>query len=496
MDRTIKASTCSFKCNRKFIGLLQVVCLLFVLCRGWSCQSRRGVTRRFSFGDERCQIRTRIILFENEGGNLRQVDDGQFDCYVSGPSPQPEKEQRTGWVSAEQLNQLKEEVDIVSMIESYGLEKFKRTGVNRATALCPFHDDHSPSLSIDGERRLYKCFACGAGGDIYRFVREYNKVTNGEDMSFMEAVKYVSDYSLGAGGRANLILGTTSAGSGSMRVTEEERKELQAKQQRIYSMNQAAAAFYVNCLTLPFAGGARHYLLSRGFGSPATARAFALGYAPDVFFDNRFLPPNQKSLVAYLKDLGFTASEMIESGLVIRTKKSEKQGYVPPRGEKNATKSNLTSHVTSNTDEEDDLDISSIMDRFRGRLIVPIFDKKGEKVLAFGGRILPSRDEGMPQSTGFKAPKYLNSPETLVFLKKNILFGHHMAIDGFQSFKRGSNSDRKPSQPDPLLIVEGYMDVLSLWDIGIETSVASMGTALSIEQLSAAAKIAGAHGSK
>ena len=138
--------------------------------------------------------------------------------------------------------------------------------------------------------------------------------------------------------------------------------------------------------------------------------------------------------------------------------------------------------------------------------MVPIIDRTGSKVLAFGGRILPLVDDEagqqqqqQPQNSDFKPPKYLNSPETPVFSKKSILFGHSIAMEEFQS----RTKTKKPSPngassnsatADPLLIVEGYMDVLALWDVGIKTAVASMGTAISLEQITAAAKMAASNG--
>lgn len=116
-----------------------------------------------------------------------------------------------------------------------------------------------------------------------------------------------------------------------------------------------------------------------------------------------------------------------------------------------------------------------IMDRFRGRLVVPIFDASGRNVLGFGGRILDAH----PQSSGFEAPKYLNSPETVIFEKKRILFGQSLA----EASIRDSNSKL------PLLVVEGYLDAITLWTAGFKNVVASMGTAISAEQLNAAARL-------
>jgi DNA primase len=115
--------------------------------------------------------------------------------------------------------------------------------------------------------------------------------------------------------------------------------------------------------------------------------------------------------------------------------------------------------------------------------MVPILDSQGDYVLGFGGRVLTTSDE--EQKSSFKAPKYLNSPESVVFQKKFILFGQQTAKKAVQSLR----SDRRS-----VIIVEGYMDAISLWDAGVCEVVASMGTALSQEQLASAAKLVGGKG--
>ncbi len=106
-------------------------------------------------------------------------------------------------------------------------------------------------------------------------------------------------------------------------------------------------------------------------------------------------------------------------------------------------------------------------------------------MLGFGGLILATPEE--EQKSGFKAPKYLNSPESVVFLKKYILFGQQSAKVAIQSL---------PYHRRSVVIVEGYMDAISLWDAGVCEVVAIMGTALSVEQLIAASKLVGGKGGK
>jgi DNA primase len=138
------------------------------------------------------------------------------------------------------------------------------------------------------------------------------------------------------------------------------------------------------------------------------------------------------------------------------------------------------------------MDFSPLMDRFRGRLVVPIFDAMGKHVLGFGGRILQQASQ---KQSDFKAPKYLNSPESPIFSKKTLLFGHHVAKDAVQESK--SRGDKRDSSVGAsVVIVEGYMDAIALWQAGVRETVACMGTALTSEQLGAAAKTAGARGGR
>ena len=123
---------------------------------------------------------------------------------------------------------------------------------------------------------------------------------------------------------------------------------------------------------------------------------------------------------------------------------------------------------------------------------MPIFDRTGKKVVGFGGRILPSLNDDDERGQNFKPPKYLNSPETAVFHKARVLFGEHMVKAAIQNEKGkgASNSKSLLALNSDIIVVEGYMDVLSLSDVGISTGVASMGTAISLDQVNAAARLA------
>jgi DNA primase len=471
------------------------------------------------------------------------------------------------FIPAAELEQLQASIDIVSLIELYNLPHFHRTNDgDRASCQCPFHDDTNPSLKIDNERGIFKCFSCGVGGTAFKFVQEYSRVHGDYELSFVETVKLFQDLLVpstattdGTTNESNVpalpfhinvpmgtrpsILGrvrkkvnlsrskvdndnnttiTSDDGDGDVddndadesTVKRKVLKQQQAEQrkQRILLANLHAAAYYEECLfSLPSGGSARAHLRSRGI-NPHTVKAFAIGFAPESYFfpsSSSSMQQQQQrqyatttvpgqgttagatarsiwgegSLVHHLRDRGFTPGEIVDAGLAIRTK----------WGKRN-----------ENNNDGNRNECSHLMDRFRGRLVIPIFDGGGNNIIGFGGRILEaSISTTTATGSNYKAAKYLNSPETLVFQKKNILFGQHMA-ETITRFGRSSSTasagtttttttTTQTNEADgekSLLVVEGYMDAIALWQAGIRETVASMGTALSYEQLTAAAKAA------
>lgn len=153
--------------------------------------------------------------------------------------------------------------------------------------------------------------------------------------------------------------------------------------------------------------------------------------------------------------------------------------------------------TSQNATKTIDDDFSTLMDRFRGRLMVPIFDSNGKSVLGFGGRILPSTNTG---NGSFKPPKYINSPESLVFKKSSILFGQHHAREAVKEAKVELSSKSDVTNKGPsggtIVVVEGYLDAIALSEVGVSEVVACMGTALTTEQLTSAARTAGTRGGK
>ncbi len=223
-------------------------------------------------------------------------------------------------------------------------------------------------------------------------------VMRSEGLDFVEALKLMAD-------RAGIVLPEDNG--------EADDKRYQQKK-RIYSMNKAAARLYYEVLTKKEEGKiGLEYFAERKISS-ATITKYGLGYAPDSF----------DYLRTYMNKLGFTDDELLEAGLCI-------------------TKNN------------------KVYDKFRGRVIFPIIDLRGN-VIAFGGRIIRSEDKD-----GFKPPKYLNSAETPVFNKGNNLFSLNLA---------------KKANLEQCILCEGYMDVISVYQSGVENIVATLGTAVTENQ--------------
>eukprot|EP00536_Pseudo-nitzschia_multiseries_P000897 jgi/Psemu1/62880/estExt_Genemark1.C_110130 len=420
------------------------------------------------------------------------------------------------FVAPKELESLLDRVDIVSLIESYDLPQFQKTSPDNAKCLCPFHDDRNPSLQINGQRGIYKCFSCGAGGNALKFVREYAELSSVDKrdtddqkqtpLTFLDAIRVLqecADKSPKIGGvqRRRYQQGSkVSSGINNAKPKKSSSSLIgTTSRERILHANLFAAAYYEESLFgLPSAGLARTHLRSRGI-LPTTVKAFAIGFAPESYFfgNDRRQQQQQKqshswgegSLVHRLREEGFTPQEILDAGLAVLTRKGKEQ---------QSQSSNKNSDEEQNADEDKGIrerehrDFSTIMDRFRGRLIVPIFDATGSHVLGFGGRVLESSVEA---SSDFKAAKYLNSPESLVFQKKELLFGQHMvkfatATDTDSSSSKSSTTAASQRRPRSLIIVEGYMDAIALWQAGVKETVASMGTALTKEQLLAAASTA------
>jgi DNA primase len=286
------------------------------------------------------------------------------------------------------IDEVKHRIDIVEVVGSY-VPDLKKAGRN-FKALCPFHQEKTPSFYVFPERQSWHCFgACGTGGDAFSFVMKR------EGVSFGEALRILAEK---AG--ISLTLGKKSEAG----ETETEK---------LKRVNEAAAEYYHDLLLQSSSGRqALTYLAQRGILEKAVSE-FQLGYSPDSW----------DSLRQEMLKRGYRQSDLLAAGLLIEKERGE-----------------------------------GTYDRFRNRLMFPIRDGAG-RVLGFGARAL---DESLP--------KYLNSPQTLVFDKSNVLYG----IDHAKSAIR---------KQDLAVIVEGYMDVIVAHQYGYSNVVASLGTALTERQV-------------
>ncbi len=255
-------------------------------------------------------------------------------------------------------------------------------------ACCPFHNEKTPSFTVNDDKGFYHCFGCGAHGDAIRFL------TDQRGMPFMDAVKELA-------GKAGL----------EVPAPDPRAREQAERTATLTDVMAEVAKYYSEQLNGLAGADAREYLKRRGIDA-ATTQRFGLGLSPD----------NRTALKRALGHIG--EDRLIETGMLIQPEEGEKDSY----------------------------------DRFRGRLMIPIRDPRG-RVIGFGGRIL-----------GEGEPKYLNSPQTVLFDKGRTLYNLDRAGPASRTAKR-------------LIVVEGYMDVIALDRAGIAEVVAPNGTALTEGQL-------------
>ena len=258
--------------------------------------------------------------------------------------------------------------------------------------LCPFHNEKTPSFTVSDEKQIFHCFGCHTGGNIFKFLMEYKKI------SFVEAVQEVAEQ-LGIP-----LEYYESAGY----------EEQQSEQEMFYDINTEAAKYFLNNLLKDNeAETARVYLQKRNI-KQQTIRTFGLGYTLRGW----------ENFVNYAKEKKIDLEKAVTLGLA---------GKHPD---------------------------GRYYDRLPGRLIFPIFSPNG-RVVAFAGRVLDPNEKG---------GKYINSPESIIYNKSRILYGLSFAKDEIRRLNKA-------------IIVEGYMDLISLYQNGVKNVVAVSGTALTDEQV-------------
>lgn len=287
---------------------------------------------------------------------------------------------------------VQQSTDIVRLVGEHVALKAKG---KEYLGLCPFHDDKKPSMHVSPAKQIYKCFACGNGGDVFSFVMNFHKMT------FPEALKMLAE-------RAGIKLDPPRKQPG-------EKSEGPTQRERIADANVKAVAFFRGLYRHPEHGKiAREYVEKRHI-SPDMVEAFGIGYAPDGW----------DGLVHHIQQNQWDLQAFELAGLI--SPRQNGQGYY---------------------------------DKLRHRIIFPIFDSIGRPI-AFGGRQIRKEDD----------PKYLNSPETAMFVKSQTLYGLHLA--------------KKPIiDSRTAVVVEGYVDVVASHQAGVSNVVATLGTALTPQHVS------------
>src|SRR5438552_402795 len=309
-----------------------------------------------------------------------------------------------GTIPSETIEQIAAANDIVEVIGSYF--PLKRAGAN-FKALCPFHQEKTPSFMVSPGRQTFHCFGCGVGGSVFRFVMDY------EHVDFPSAVRKLAV-------RVGITVVEMSPGA-----APEEDQQREARRLLLKLHAEAAEWFHENLVKREVGEPARKYLKQRGI-TAEIAKHWQLGYAPDEW----------DAFGSWARGRGYDARDLITSGLV-RTK----------------------DEADSDQNQTSNLKRQTSYDRFRGRIMFPIHNDVGE-VIAFSGRLLKD-EEG--------AAKYLNSPETPLFRKGNVLFGLH-------------KSKRALIEANCAIVCEGQLDLISLFEAGITNVVARQGTAFTENQ--------------
>jgi DNA primase len=297
-------------------------------------------------------------------------------------------------IKRESIERVVDAADMVALVSAR--TPLRRVGA-RWTGRCPFHEERTPSFSVNSERKLFHCFGCGKGGDLIAFVRET------EGLDFAEAVEWLAE-------RSGVALEYDES---SPRAEAGRRRR-----ERLFEVLEAAAAFYSRYLWESAAAEpVRDYLTTRHLGEEV-CKQFRLGISPD----GRMLPGKAR-------ERGFSQEELVAAGLVNR------------RGN----------------------------DYFAGRLVFALRDPRG-RVVGFGAR-------RMSDSDPIRA-KYVNSPDGELFHKTSLVYGLDQARAAI-------------AKEDRAVVVEGYTDVLALHQAGLQTAVASMGTALTAAQLKELRRLTG-----
>ena len=292
------------------------------------------------------------------------------------------------FIPDEKVAEIRESCSIVEVISGY--VSLTKSGSNYR-GLCPFHQEKTPSFFVSEAKKFFHCFGCGASGDVFAFIMQYEK------LGFQSATRLLAN-------RFGIALPERE-------LTPHQRKQLNEREE-VYAVNEVAAQYYHEVLLNDQRGKkAVAYLHKRGISVPCI-KEYRLGFAPDGW----------QELRNHLRGKKLSLEAAQKAGLLIPKEKG--QHY----------------------------------DRFRQRIIFPIFNLANH-IIGFGGRVLDAGE-----------PKYLNSPESFIYNKRQNLYGLNVAT-------------RFIAQQNAALLVEGYFDLISLHQAGIKNVVAPLGTALTEQQI-------------
>lgn len=286
------------------------------------------------------------------------------------------------------FNQIRANADIVKVISSY--IPLKRSGKN-FVGVCPFHDDTSPSMFVSPDKQIYKCFACGASGNVFTFVQNY------ENIEFKQAVKKVAD-----------LTGQKVEGLAS----EVFNKYVDPEKEVLYKIFEDLTKYYMYLLKSTDGKEALDYLRNRGIDD-TIIEEFQIGFSP----------VDSRASIKFLQNKGYKNDDIIKAGIG-----AFKNGEV--------------------------------YDMYSGRITFPLCDSYG-RVIAYSARKI-SKDPN--------EAKYRNTNETILFHKSDVLYHYHKA-------------DKTARKDGFVYVLEGFMDVIALYRIGIKSAVAIMGTALTQEHI-------------
>ena len=320
------------------------------------------------------------------------------------------------------VNRILDAADIVEVVSDFVSLKKRGTSYK---GLCPFHDDTTPSFSVSPVKGVYKCFACGEAGNVVNFVMKH------EQMTYPEALKWLAN-------KYHIEV--------QERELSAEEKQAESERESMFIVNEWAAKYFHDILVNDVDGRAigMQYFRSRGFRDDIINK-FQFGFCL-----------NQRDAMskAALK-AGYKEEFLVKTGLSYRPTPQ-------PLPVKEGSGQESPGKLSTPRPYREGQGGGSLVDRYRGRVIFPWFGVSG-KVTAFGGRLLDARTKGVSQ-------KYVNSPDSDIYHKERELYGLFQAKKAI-------------AKEDCVYMVEGYTDVVSMHQCGIENVVANSGTALSVYQI-------------